>query len=89
MEKAFLRLPYLAFVGLLGIVYIANTHFAERNMRNMQQLQKEIKEFKWQHTELKSEIIYSGMQSELTKDLKELDKKKEGNIPKLIRASES
>ncbi len=37
---------YVMFLGFLAIVYIANAHFAEKGVRRIQLLQKEIKELK-------------------------------------------
>ena len=38
------NLVFVLFLGVLAIVYIANSHFAERNVRQVQTVQKEIKE---------------------------------------------
>lgn len=61
---------FLLFLGGLGLVYIANAHFAEKRVRRIQSLQKEIKELKWEYTSVKSETMYKSMQSQLDGNLK-------------------
>jgi hypothetical protein len=61
---------FLLFMGGLGLVYIANAHFAEKRVRRIQSLQKEIKELKWEYTSVKSETMYKSMQSQLDGNLK-------------------
>ncbi|MBL7775225.1 MAG: hypothetical protein JNK89_04440 [Saprospiraceae bacterium] len=64
-EWVFNNFSYLLFLGFLGLVYIANAHFAEKNVRDIQRLQKEIKELKWQYTSIKSETMYKSIQSQI------------------------
>ena len=75
---------YLLFLGFLGIIYIANAHFAEKGVRRIQHKQKEMKELKWQYTAIKSETMYKSMQSQIDQSLEStgLDLEPEG--PKVI-----
>ena len=75
---------YVMFLGFLGILYIANAHFAEKGVRRIQTLQKEIKELKWEYTSIKSETMYKSMQSQMDTSLERtgLDLEPEG--PKVI-----
>jgi hypothetical protein len=61
---------FILFIGGLGLVYIANAHFAEKRVRRIQSLQKEIKELKWEYTSVKSETMYKSMQSQIEGNLK-------------------
>ena len=60
---------FMLFVGFLGIIYIANAHFAEKNVRRIQLKQKEMKELKWEYTSIKSETMYKSMQSQIDESL--------------------
>lgn len=59
------NLPFLAFLGFLSIVYIANAHYAEKSVMRIQILQKETKELRWYYMSLQSENMYNSMQSEV------------------------
>ena len=75
---------YLLYIGFLVLVYIANAHFAEKGVREIQRTETEIKQLKWEYITIKSETIYKSMQSQLEQSLDPtgLDLEPEG--PKVI-----
>ena len=75
---------YLMFIGGLGILYIANAHFSEKGVREIQRLQKEIKELKWEYTSIKSETMYKSMQSQIDESLEPVGLDLENKGPKVI-----
>jgi hypothetical protein len=52
------NLPFLYFLTGLGVLYIGNVHFAERNVRRVQTLQHELREEKWRYMTIKSDLMY-------------------------------
>jgi ABC-type Zn uptake system ZnuABC Zn-binding protein ZnuA len=74
---------YLMFLGFLSLIYIANAHFAEKSIRDIQRVEKEIKELKWEYISIKSETMYRSMQSQLGEKVEgQLNLEAEG--PKVI-----
>ena len=65
------NLGFLAFLGVLALVYIANAHYAEYNVRRIQSLETEIKEKNWLFLTLQSENMYSGLRSEVVETVRE------------------
>ncbi len=65
------NLKMVGFLALLAIIYIANAHYAERNVRRIQVLQKEIHELRWRYTSIQTEIMYNSRQSAMTQQLRE------------------
>jgi hypothetical protein len=65
----FANFRFVLFMCFLAIIYIANAHYAERNVRDIQRLQKEIKELKWEYTAIKSETMFRSMQSQMHSSL--------------------
>ncbi|MCB0637669.1 MAG: hypothetical protein KDC54_13660 [Lewinella sp.] len=59
------NLGYFLFLGFLAIIYIANAHLAERNVRQIQELQRDIRELRWQYMSLQSENMYNSLRSEV------------------------
>lgn len=53
------NLPYVLFLGFLTVVYIANAHFAEKQVRKIQVLQEDVRELKRQYNALKSGITFN------------------------------
>ncbi|MCB0397420.1 MAG: S-adenosyl-methyltransferase [Flavobacteriales bacterium] len=58
--------PYILFLALLGILYIANIHFAERTVREMDHVQQELKELQTEYITTRSEIMYNSKQSRVS-----------------------
>ncbi len=75
---------YVLFVVGLLMVYIANAHYAEKNVREIQLLQREIRELKWEYSSIVSDMMYRSMQSQVANAVKAqgLDLPPEG--PKVI-----
>lgn len=83
-EWVFGNFSYLLFLGFLALVYIANAHYAEKNVREIQHLQKEIKELKWQYTSIKSETMYKSIQSQIDASLEPVGVNLSNRGPKVI-----
>lgn len=66
-ESAINFMPFLFFLTVLGMLYIANKHYAEKNIRQIEKINKELKELKWEHLTAKSELVSRSKQSELAK----------------------
>lgn len=88
-EWIFVNLPYVCFLTLLAVIYIYNAHTSERSLREIDALQKEVKDYRWQYMDLKNELIYGSTQSQLAEDLKGLGIKKMGKVPIRLNGAES
>ena len=66
-ESALQMLPFLFFLTVLGMLYIANKHYAEKNIRQIEKINKELKELKWEHLTAKSILMSKSKQSEVAK----------------------
>ena len=63
---------FAIFLGFLAMVYIANAHYAERNVRKIQELRRELKEDSWYKDNLKAENATNSQRSEIIKQVKDL-----------------
>ncbi len=59
------NLGFLSFLGVLVLLYIGNAHYAEYNVRRIQELESDIKEKRWLYMSLQSENMYNGLRSEI------------------------
>lgn len=79
------NLPYVMFLSFLTIIYIANTHYAEKQIRQIQTLQKDVKELKRQYNSLKSEIMFKSRLAEVGEDVESLGlRKTAGRVKRII-----
>jgi len=67
------NLPFVFFIGILGVIYIANAHSAERSMREMSKLEPELKELHWKYLSIKSDVMYNQTQTQAGERVKDLD----------------
>src|ERR1041384_5774682 len=61
------NLPFIFFLAIIGILYIANAHYAERNVREISDIEKRLNELRWEYMTTKSELEYMRKQSEVAK----------------------
>ena len=58
-------LPFMLFLSLLGMAYIANSHKAEKKMRQIQILEKEAEEKHWEYMSVRADITHRGTESQV------------------------
>ncbi|PRD47926.1 FtsL-like putative cell division protein [Sphingobacterium haloxyli] len=61
------NLPFAAFVALLGLLYISNRHLAERTVRTIDRLGRDVKELSWDYKSLSAELMKLTTQTEIAK----------------------
>lgn len=80
----FMNLPYLLFLAFLGVIYISNTHAAERKLRDVQGLKKDIKEAKSEYISIQQKIMHGATQTELQKKTLNDDLKENRSVPEKL-----
>ncbi|MBB6497883.1 FtsL-like putative cell division protein [Pedobacter cryoconitis] len=66
-EAATAMLPFLIFLSLLTMLYIANSHMAVKNIRDIDKLNKEVKELSWEYKSLKADLMFKSKLTEVAK----------------------
>jgi hypothetical protein len=69
VEWVLANLNFIVFVTALGLVYIFNAHNAERKLRKIEVLKKEVKDAKYNYIKVKNDIMYPTTESELARQL--------------------
>jgi hypothetical protein len=62
--------PKILFVMVLGLLYIGNTHHAERTVREINNIQAEVEDLRADYTTLKADLMFSSKQSEVARKVK-------------------
>ncbi|MFN5169344.1 MAG: FtsL-like putative cell division protein [Cyclobacteriaceae bacterium] len=65
-------LPKILFVMVLGLLYISNTHHAERTTRAINRAQTEVEDLRADYTTLKSDVMFASKQSEVARRVKDI-----------------
>nr|WP_121271220.1 FtsL-like putative cell division protein [Pedobacter schmidteae] len=83
-EAATEMLPFLIFISVLCMLYIANSHMAVKNIRNIDKLNKEVKELSWEYKSLKADLMFKSKLTEVAKKVDTLGIKELTEPPKKI-----
>ncbi|MGX5820489.1 FtsL-like putative cell division protein [Chitinophaga lutea] len=78
------NLPFILFLAVVALVYIANAHLAEKKVRRINKLSKEIKELKWEYLSVRSELMFRSKLSEVSKAVEPLGLKELSTPPQRI-----
>jgi hypothetical protein len=60
------NLPFLLFLSLIAVLYIANGHYAVKNIREINKLDKEVKELHWRFLDAKTDLMLRSKMSEVS-----------------------
>jgi len=61
------HLPKVVFVMALGLFYIGNTHYADKTVRRINDLQAEVEDLRADYTTTKADLMYASKQSEVAR----------------------
>ncbi|HTF17168.1 MAG TPA: FtsL-like putative cell division protein [Chryseolinea sp.] len=65
-------LPKILFVMTLGLIYISNTHYAEKTVRRISAMQAEVEDLRADYTTLKADLMFASKQSEVARKVNEM-----------------
>lgn len=77
-------LPFVFFLTGLAIVYIANSYYSERTIRDIQNINTELKELRSEFITTKSELMFRSKQSEVANSVADLGIEESRMPPKKI-----
>lgn len=86
-EAATAMMPFLVFLALLTMLYIGNSHMAVKNIRDIDKLNKEVKELSWEYKSLKADLMFKSKLTEVAKKVDTLGIKELTEPPKKIVVS--
>lgn len=78
------NMPFILFLSAMALLYIANSHLAEKKIRRINKLGREIKELKWEYINVKSELMFRSKMSEVSKSVEPLGLKQLNAPPQKI-----
>ena len=87
-ERATKALPFVLFLSLLGMIYIANRHLAEKNIRDIDKITKEVKELSWEYKTAKADLAFKSTLTQVAKRADTLGIKESMQPPQKIVADE-
>lgn len=64
------NIPFLLFLTFLGVCYIANGYYAEKTVKEIYEINSELKELRSEYITIKSELNYRSKQSQVARAIK-------------------
>ena len=74
-------LPKILFAVFLSLVYISNTHYAEKTTRQINKTQNDVEDLRADYTTLKADVMFASKQSEVARRVKEIGLKESSKPP--------
>jgi hypothetical protein len=65
IESVVKQIPFVLFLALIAILYIANSYYAENTIRDINKVKNELKDLRAEYIYTKSELMFSSRQSEV------------------------
>lgn len=81
------QVPFLFFLAFLAVVYIYNGHLANKTIKKIDAMAKEVKELQWEYKSLKSEVMFRSKPSQLSKALLPLGLSELNETPYVLKDS--
>jgi len=81
-------LPQILFVCFLAVLYIGSRHYAEKKIRNITNLEREVEDLRADYTTLKADYMFASKQSEVAKKAKEIGLIDSKETPEIIVVKE-
>ena len=82
------NLPLVFLIAVFGILHVANNHRIEKKIREINSLEKELKQLRWMYMTSKSELMFKSKQSEVAKMVEELGLEESVKAPYKIEVKE-
>jgi hypothetical protein len=71
-EKNLKHLPFILYLGLMAILYIANGYYADDKIREENKTTNQLKELRSEYISVKSDLMFASKQSEVAKSAEAL-----------------
>lgn len=71
-ESTLRHLPFILFLTLIAIFYIANGYYADDKIREVNKVSNQLKELRSEYISTKSELMFASKQSEVAKSAEAL-----------------
>ncbi|MFZ1807648.1 MAG: FtsL-like putative cell division protein [Cyclobacteriaceae bacterium] len=81
-------LPKILFALTLSLIYIGNTHYSEKTIRNINKTHTEVEDIRADYTTLKADLMFASKQSEVARRVKSLGLKESIKPPYKIVVKE-
>jgi hypothetical protein len=80
----FNNIHFIFYLAFLGVIYIANSHYAVQTIKEIKLIQRELKKVSWESNSKNSDLMYQSMESVVAKKVKKMGLEELTTNPKKI-----
>lgn len=80
----FKNINFIFFLAFIGIIYIANSHYAVKTIKKIKEVQNKLEQTSWASNAKKSDLMFESMQSRIMEKVTELELEPISGKPKKI-----
>lgn len=80
----FNNIHFIFYLAFLGVIYIANSHYAVQTIKEIKIIQRELKKVSWESNSKNSDLMYQSMESVVAKKVKKMGLEELTTNPKKI-----
>jgi cell division protein FtsL len=85
----FKNINFIFFLAFLGVIYIANSHYALKVIKEIKSIQKDLEKISGESNSIKSDLMYESMQSRVLEKVGHMGLKTLSGKPKKIEIEKS
>lgn len=85
----FKNIHFVFYLAFLGIIYIANSHYAVETVKEIREVQKDLEKVSWESNARKSELMFESMQSRVATKVDHLGLKPLEGKPRKIEIKDN
>ena len=85
----FENIHFIFYLAFLGVIYIANSHYAVQTIKDIKNLQFELRKISWESNSKKSDLMFQSMESVVAQKVEHLGLVQQSTKPKKIKNKSS
>lgn len=79
------NMNFFLFLSLLAVLYIANGHYADNTIRNINKTQRELKDLQYEYKTVKSELMFKSEEVQVLKMAEPMGLKISNEVPQRLQ----
>ncbi|MCZ2222746.1 MAG: hypothetical protein LC122_03850 [Chitinophagales bacterium] len=80
------NMSFFLFLSLLAVIYIANGHWADRTVRNIDKTKKELRDLHFEYKTVKADLMHRSEEAQVLKTVEPLGLKISKEAPQRLKA---
>ena len=81
VEWIFMNLPFVCYLAILALLYIANAHNVDQKLRKIELLKQEVKDTEWHYLNMQKHVMHGSTPTQMESKVKDQGIKMTDDVP--------